>query len=291
MPRSIEEGFLEQLRRLAPLDSERAKSVRHKKSVYSRLIKSFECNEFFETGSFGNRTGVKHYSDTDYFAVCPDYNLSINSSTALKEVKKALQYTFPRTAPWITVATPSVRIPFGNYASENLEITPCFFHKIIDTPLGKKRSYGIPDGKKGWMISSPRAHKAYVTDQDKRLARKLKPLITLIKAWKFYNDVPISSFYLELRITKLTEEKKKIDYAKDVSGTMKKLLDIELADITDPMGVSGRVHACKTKEKKRVALSKLKTGCRRAQKALAARDPSVCFEWWKKFYNWNFPAR
>ncbi len=279
--------------RLAPLASEHKKSVSHKKSVNSCLKNNFDCTHFFETGSFGNKTGVKHYSDTDYFAVCRSLYLGKNSAKALKEVKEALQYTFKKTAPKIKVNSPSVTIPFGKYASENLEITPCFLNMVIDTPAGGKRSYGIPDGTGGWMLSSPGAHNAYVTYHNDRLQHRLKPLIALIKAWKFFRKVPISSFYLEVRITKLLEEKKKIDYTVDLYGTIKKLYNIELADIRDPMGVSGIIQSCKTDIKKESALSKLKTAYLRAEKACQVKDKDIneCFDWWKKLYGKEFPSR
>lgn len=293
MPKSIEEGFQELLKRLAPLTSEYKKSISHKKSVKSCLKKSFGCSHFFETGSFGNKTGVKHFSDTDYFAVCANFNLGKNSSTALREVKEALRYTFHKTAPKIKVNSPSVTIPFGVYASENLEITPCFYNAIIETPAGRKRSYGIPNGGNSWMLSSPGAHNAYVAYHNERLHRRLKPLITLIKAWKFFHNVSVSSFYLELRITKLLEEKKKINYTIDLYGTIKKLYEIELADIRDPMLVSGLVQACKTQGQKIAALSKLKTAYSRAEKAWRVKDINVddCFQWWKKFFDGEFPSR
>ncbi|MGI8468955.1 MAG: hypothetical protein ACR2N3_10945 [Pyrinomonadaceae bacterium] len=93
MAKTVEEGFQEFLMRLVPLTSERKKGISHKNSVKSCLVKSFGCSHFFETGSFGNKTGVKHFSDTDYFAVCPEQHLRKNSSVALREIKEALQYT------------------------------------------------------------------------------------------------------------------------------------------------------------------------------------------------------
>jgi hypothetical protein len=293
MAKTLEEGFQDFLKRLVPLPSEREKGVSHKNSVKSSLKKSFNCSDFFETGSFGNKTGVKHFSDTDYFAVFPRIDLRTNSSTTLTKVKEALQYTFHKTSLKIKVNSPSVIIPFGKYASENLEITPCFYNGLIITPVGRKKSYAIPDGNRGWMLSSPRAHKAYVAYHNERLQRRLKPLITLIKAWKFYQNVPVSSFYLELRITKLLEEKKRINYELDLYGTMKKLRDIDLADIQDPMGVSGNVSASKTEKKKKSAISKLKIACSRAEKAYLSGSKNLdnCFYWWKMFYHGKFPSR
>lgn len=293
MAKTLEEGFQKFLESLVPLVSERRIGISHRASVKSSLQKSFGCTSLFETGSFGNKTGIKHFSDTDYFAVCPEQALRSNSSTVLREVKQALQYTFWRTAERIKVNSPAVTVGFGKFASENLEITPCYFHRVIETPVGKKWSYGIPDGSGGWMLSSPAAHNAYVELHNKRLQHKLKPLIRLVKAWKFYQNVPVSSFYLELRITKLLEKKEKINYETDLYGTIKKLYDNELADIRDPMGVSGMVFACRTEQKKKTALSKLATAFSRAGQAYLWKDSDLneCFGWWKKFYNGKFPSR
>ena len=48
-------------------------------------------------------------------------------------------------------------------------------------------SYDIPNYEGGWMKLRPKAHNAYVKREDERLGNKLKPLIRLIKAWKFWD--------------------------------------------------------------------------------------------------------
>ncbi len=292
MAKSISQGFETLISRLAPLDSEHESAASHKGSVKSSFERKFKCYEFFETGSFGNGTGVKHYSDTDYFAVCPKDNLSSNSSTTLREAKEALQETFWNT-DGIEVKTPAVRIPFGSRASETLEVTPCRFNGMIDSPVGSKPYYDIPDLGGGWMQSSPKAHNAYVKRENDRLAGKVKPLIQLVKAWKFYNNVPVSSFYLELRVTKYAESESTIIYDVDLRHIMKKLYDNNLADIQDPMGISGYVKACSSDAKLDVALSKLSTGYSRADKAYDQRNGDIdkAFEWWDKFFSDKFPSR
>jgi hypothetical protein len=260
--------------------------------VKSCLVNNFECYNFFETGSFGNGTGIRHYSDTDYFAVCPTTNLYQSSGTSLRKVKEALQNTFWNT-DGIEVNSPAVKIPFGKYASETLEVTPCTYNGMADTPVGSKASYDIADNEDGWMKSSPQAHIAYVKREDDRLNGKLKPLIQLIKAWKFYDNVPISSFYLELRTTKYAEGETSIIYDMDVKRVMKLLDDNQLASIIDAMGISGYVKACSSDAKKNAALSKLSTGHSRAEKAYEKRESDLdkCFYWWNMFYNDRFPNR
>ena len=143
------------------------------------------------------------------------------------------------------------------------------------------------------MRSSPGAHNAYVQKHDERLGGKLKPLIRLVKAWKFYNNVPIRSFYLELRVTKYAEGEATIIYDIDLKRIMKMLDDNQLASIRDPMGISGLIEACSTDVKRRDALSKLSTGLGRAEKAVDRRDGDLdkCFYWWNMFFDGRFPAR
>ena len=293
MVNTLEQGFDKFIRGLVPTKTERKKSVSHKKSVEGCFRNKLNCHLFFETGSFGNNTGVRHHSDTDYFAVFRDTQTINDSSYLLKKSKKELQKTFWRTAERIRINSPSVTIPFGQYASENIEVTPCFYDGLIYTPHGRRKTYAIPDGFGDWMLSSPQAHTAYVRAENKRLGKRLKPLIRLVKAWKFYQNVPISSFYLELRVTKFAKNKNKIFYDADLYRFIKSLHKIELARIIDPMRVSGYVYPCLTDRKREDALSKLNTAYSRAEKAYNQRKRNIdkCFYWWNMFFGDKFPRR
>lgn len=292
--RTVNEGFEVLLGKLVPLKTEHTKVTSHQKSVENCLINKFDCYRFFETGSFGLGTGVRHKSDSDYFAVIRANNLEANSSTCLRKIKEGLKATFS-TTPHIEVRCPAVRIPFGNYESETMEITPCQFYGLVETPLGKFASYIIPNcDNSGWMYSSPDAHNKYVNTQNDRLRGKVKQLIQLVKAWKYYNDVPIMSFYLELRITKFCEKSDEISYEIDLKNILKHLLNIELASMKDPMNISGLITPCKSEIKKTETLSKLRTAVSRVEKAYIENkkgNVDEAFEWWNKLFNYNFPAR
>lgn len=280
------------LSRLAPLQAELKKGASHKASVKSCLTKAFKCYSLFETGSIANGTGIKHYSDTDYFAVVPKNELRNNSREQLRLTKEALRHTFGRTKN-IRVNSPAVTIPFGVYRSEDLEVTPCFFNGMTPTPLGHRKAYGIPDGSGGWMLSSPQAHKAYVDTQDRRLKGRLRPLITLIKGWKFMRNAPVASFYLELRIASMFASRTRISLASDLVYILNLLSDRELPRVRDPMQVSGYVRACSTDEKRRTVMSKMETAAARARKAYyyLNRDPELSIHYWKLLFGSGFPSR
>jgi len=74
---------------------------------------------------------------------------------------------------------------------------------------------------------------------------------------------------------------------------MEILYDNDLRSIQDPMGISGYVRACTTEAKRENALSKVKTGYARAEKAVEKRESDVddAFNWWNLFYNNEFPRR
>lgn len=293
MVKSLDEGFSTLISRLKPLNSEHIKSTIHHSTVNACLEKNFECSNLFETWSFGNGTGVRHYSDTDYFARIPASKLHQNSSISLRLIKEALQSTFPSTK-WIIVDSPAVKIPFGTYKSEELEVTPCYYYDIVTTSLGNFNRYEIPDWQGWWMYSSPKAHNKYVEKYDIRLLNRLKPLIQLIKAWKYYNNVPIMSFYLELRITKYAESETYISYDIDLKNVVNLLSNVELGSIRDPMQISWLIPFHNLISQKEYALSKLNTAATRAQKAVDARLAGKiddAFYWWNLFFNNKFPPR
>lgn len=292
MAKSLDEGFSTFLGWLVPLTSENDKVLSHKDSVYSCLNTKHKCYELFETGSYGAGTGIRHHSDTDYFAVIPSNELYESSGHSLREIKESLEATFWSTEG-IVVSCPSVRIPFGTYASETMEVSPCYFSEMLDTPLGKYPAYKIADCNDGWMLSSPKAHNSYVEKQDSRLSYRLKKLIRLVKAWKYYNAVPILSFYLELRVTKYAEGEESILYDIDLKRFLKWLLDNDLPSIQDPMGISGLISACSTSAKRTETISKLTTAVGRAEKAVSCREDDIdtAFYYWGLLFNGEFPAR
>jgi hypothetical protein len=143
------------------------------------------------------------------------------------------------------------------------------------------------------MSASPDAHNEYVRTVDNKLNNKVKPLIRFVKAWKYFRQVPISSFYLELRVAKYASSESSIIYDIDVKRVLCYLRDSGLANMQDPMDVSGYIPACKTQALKEDALSKLETAANRAEKAREAADKeniSEAFDYWRLLYNEIFPS-
>ena len=287
--RTVNQGFATFLQRLTPTSGESTAAQSHRVSVKACLEKNFSVTRFFRTGSFGNGTSISGYSDVDYFAEIPTRNLKKNSATTLSQVRNALDERFPNTG--VRVSCPAVVVPFGTDAKESTEVTPADYIGV--TSEDKYKVYEIPDCSDGWMRSSPDAHNAYVREVDGDLAGKVKPLIRFIKAWKYYRNVPISSFYLELRVTKYAEDESSIVYAEDVKGVFSYLDNIGLARMQDPKGISGYISPCSTDTKLADAKSKLSTALTRAKNACDAEDKGdtkTAFGWWDLLYAGNFPS-
>jgi hypothetical protein len=284
MPRTVDEGFRDFLARLTPSATESEAAKAHRASIEARLKSDLGLLRFFRIGSFGNGTSISAYSDVDYLASLP---LPKDSNYSLQKVKKSLEERFPNTG--VKVSCPAVVCPFGTSPAETTEIVPGTY-VTNNNGVGV---YDIADCAGGWMKASPAAHNEYVRSIDTRLGGKVKPLIRFIKAWKYYRAVPISSFYLELRVAKYANNEPNIIYDIDVKKALCQLRDCGLASMQDPIGVSGYIPACKTEAMKDEAISKLTTAATRAEKAREAAsrgDVSGAFDWWGLVYDNHFPT-
>lgn len=286
MPRSVKQGFNEFHNKIKTSAVETAKAKSHRASIESCLKNNFGLNRFTRIGSFGNGTNISGYSDVDYLASLPTSALTSTSTASLSKVRNALNTRFYSTN--VTVSAPAVVCPFGSYKSEDTEVVVADY---IKEKNGFK-VYEIADCNGGWMEVSPDAHNAYVTEVDKKHGGKVKPLIRFIKAWKYYRSVPISSFYLEMRVAKYADDETAIVYDIDVKQILAMLNANKLAAMQDPMGFAGYITPCKTEALKQNALSKLSTAATRAEQARVAEEngnTKLAFDWWRRLYNDKFP--
>lgn len=287
MANTVEEGFNVLLSWLTPSSGETQAAASHRASIEACLKSNFGMTRFFRSGSFGHHTSVSGFSDVDYFAVIPTEKLRADSSSTLQQIRSVLANRFPATG--VTVRSPAVVVPFGTSQSERHEITPADY---IRATTSQHSVYDIPDRAGGWMKASPSAHNAWVNAANLKLNNRLKPLIRLVKAWNFYRDVGIRSFYLELRTTEYALRESIILYKYDFSGVLRHLRAKSLAGMQDPLGVSGLVFPGSSAISAG-ALSKIDTAITRASSALEAEkvgNVRGAFEWWNKVFADGFPS-
>lgn len=290
MPKSIHEGYNDFLLNLVPTESQRKASAQHRASVEASLRKSLNVNLVRETGSFTHGTGVRNHTDVDILVSLSTSNQPSSSDTALAWVKSALTASFPTTP--VRISRPAVVIDFAG-GSQRWEVIPAFM-----TLRGGKDQfvYEIPGANTGWIDTAPAEHIKYVTDVNtaEGVAGGAKKLARLAKAWKYYNDVPISSFYLEMQAARWMTTQKSFLPAFDVAGLFEHLARTDLAAMNDPKNVSGRFHPCSSAATKTVAVSKINTAATRARKAVdahLAEDPNLAFAYLNLLFGGKFPSR
>ncbi len=288
MAKTVDDGFNIFHTRLTPSSGETEAAKNHRASIEACLKNNFGITRFFRSGSFGNGTSISGYSDVDYFASIPRGNLKENSTYTLNTVRNVLDTRFPNTN--VHVNTPAVVVPFGQNRSETTEVIPADFIKKDDSDF---YIYEIANRSGGWMQASPDAHNAYVAYANKERNEKVKPLVRFLKAWKYYRDVPISSFYLEMKVAQYALAEKTIIYSIDVRAVLKLLSDNQLTAMQDPMGISGLIYPCESDAKKADALSKIETALTRATNARVAENEKrigEAFYWWDLVFADKFPA-
>jgi Second Messenger Oligonucleotide or Dinucleotide Synthetase domain len=290
MPLTVEDAFNQFLPSLTTSQTETQSAASHRASIEVRLQTDFGMKTLFRTGSFGAGTNVRNYSDVDYFAVIPTANLKQDSSKTLAALADSLRDRFPFT-PNIRVNSPGVQVPFGVNGSETVEVIPV--DETGKTTLGF-RKFDIADGVGGWKFSAPESHKAYVDGIDTKLHGKVKPLIRLVKAWKFFRNVPIKSFYLELRVAAYAKTEEAIVYGIDVKNVLAALWANQLADFSDPRFPNDNfmLNACTSASSRVDALSKLSNAATWSQQAMDeqhANRPSAAISKWNLVYDGKFP--
>ena len=287
MPKTLNQGFEELLTQLTPTSGESLAAQNHRTSIFASLSSSFGLNRFFRTGSFGNGTSISGYSDVDYFA-CLNVPAPANSFALLSSVQQVLSSRLPNTG--VVIDCPAVLAPFGDDAKEATEIVPAYF--VQKSQFGTD-VFQIPNCSGGWMLSSPDTHNSYVRQVDDMFGGKVKPLIRFAKAWKFYKQAGISSFYMELRVALFAQRQQYIEYDEDLATFLSELHASGLAAVWDPMGVSGYISAGSDATALAVAFLKLQAAATWAGQALSARrqgDVQQAFRLWDNVFNGHFPS-
>lgn len=287
MTRTMAQGFSDFIDKLIPTESQRAKATSHRASIEEKLDSEFGIFRMCESGSFRHGTGVRYRSDVDFFVSLKSKQPALSSSI-LSSVRTVLKERFPLTE--IHVSRPAVVLEFGS-GYERVEIIPAYYQ----TTTNGSAKFEIPAASgDDWLESTPEAHTNYVDDCNKTPTKgAAKSLARMLKAWKYYRDVPVSSFYLEMRAAKYMAGEKYVDYAEDVYRILNQLNNAGLAAMQDPTGNTGYIYACSSDATATTARSRLATATSRALKArdaYKAGNIKEAFEWWDLVFNGRFPS-
>jgi hypothetical protein len=291
--KTLGEGFRQLLDTLVPTGSELGFIEEQREDIKDCLDDRFGLYAFFLSGAFLNDTNLPGYSSLDYFASMDHDDMPDDSSAFLSMVGETLAERFPNAG--VAVRSPTVEMSFGADGLDAggdriLKVIPA---KLIGRTEGGYRLYEVADGTGGWVKASPDAHSACIAEVDARLGGEFKSLIRFVKAWKYFRDVAISSYYLELRCVTYAASEQTIAYTIDLSSIWQSLWDDQFADVQDPKGIAGQVSARSAGADKREAISKLRTvlyHVGRAQEAMTAGKIEEAFWYWNRVFNGHFPA-
>lgn len=224
-----------------------------------------------ESGSFSHGTGIKAKSDVDVMVWTSHTQKPLLPSSVLTRYRNALSSLITRS---LHVSTPVVQVEF--WAGPEFEVAPAFWKKNVSGI----EVYDIGGRRDEWVSSAPAAHNDYVSKQNDRLSKKVKPLVRLMKAWKYNVSAPVSSFYLEMRTAEYARGETGIYYYIDLRAVFRRLITFELRDMNDPAAIAGRIPATSSEGNRLVALSKAKAALALLEEAEEARTEGRSADYW-----------
>lgn len=287
--RTVNQGFEEYLNRLTPTQTQRNAGASHRASVKAALEASLPVNRFFESGSFSHGTGVRHHSDIHVFVTSRGVRPESSYAT-LVQLETVLKSRYPST--YISIDRPAVAVHFGS-GYETWEVIPAHVAESRNDHL----IYDIPGPQlgAGWIRSAPDAHLKYVNacnsiPQDGRA----KALARLVKAWKYLWDVPVSSFYLEMRAAQYVAGQSTYIHIYDFCYLLERLSADGLMPLEDPSGLTGDIRACSSESAYSASRAQLHSAAVRARLALSAYkagEEGMAFTFLELLFNDQFPSR
>ena len=227
-------------------------------AIYNRLNDDHVVS-MFETGSMTHGTGLWWHSDVDYFVRF--YGSRPTPDTALGNIKSSMQKLY--TSSSIRVSRPAVKLDFTN--GVKVELVPAY-------PTGTADEYWIPDPTDStkWMKSAPEKHLQYV-NAAQVLQPNTKSAVRLLKIWKAKKNVPVSSFYLEMRMAKyMTHQTSKVGLENAVRTVIGQISASGLASLQDPTSYAGLLNACSTSTYRETAKLRVATAYSRLLQATIA---------------------
>ena len=218
------------IRRMTPDAAARSAAAKHRKEIEEWLMYDLGIIRMRETGSWHHGTALDGVSDVDYFVLMRGTRPS-SSATALEELRASLSRGIP--GAYVSIDRPAVRLRYFEDGPA-VEVTPAYIRDTDD--------YDIPDPDgTGWIRSNPAFHLQYVDWAQRETDGLAKGLIRLVKTWKSRNNVPLSSFYLEMRTAQYVLNNKPIIYDWDLRDFFKSLANSGLRNMNDPTNYGRRI--------------------------------------------------
>lgn len=282
----VEEGFETFAKRLAPVYSEPELAETQLHLIERCLRAQYEMSYLAPYGSTGHGTNVADQSAIDSFAVIPKARLYEDSAKSLEEVHGVLEGDLP--GAFLTEGRPVIVVPFGESRSERHHIVPAF-------PMGTRDEhdvYCIPGPSERWIEACPGGHSAWINVLDIQFGQRLKPFVRMVKSWNYGAGSPFWSFYLEVCAAEFMRAETSGRYAVDLDNFFTYMLKRRVAPFKTSEGSNEPVYGTSLADKfaamdhVRSASEKAKMACFSERQGNAAD----AFFWWRKLFNYQFPA-
>jgi len=236
-------------------------------------------------GSYGKRTAIAPPSDVDVLFKMPSteydrYNSYSGNgqSQLLQDIKNILLKKYPNTN-----MRGDGQVVMVNFVSYSIEVVPGF--KLTNG------HYYIPDTHDGgtWKEINPDFEKTSLSNSNSRSNGNTIKLIKMIKAWKYYCNVPIKSLVIELTAVKFLEnwqyyDKSSVYYDWMIRDYFEKLVN----STNDWCFIPGTIEILNYGDSWE---SKAKTALNNAKKACDCEDDKDSFDAsyeWRKIFGMRF---
>jgi len=286
MARTVEEAFLVFLNWLTPRPGARMSVSLLRNQVFDRLSEKFDVAKMLEVGSLAQGTDIQKFSGGDYLLQLRGRR-PLTPDSLLRRVEQSLGALYPEAE--VTQSRPSVIVDLSD--DRRIGVIPAFV--VGSVGGGTRVSLAAASG--GWTATDPIAYRDWFQrcNSVAGVRGAAQGLARLARAWKYYGDVPISSFYLELQAARFMAARTSVIYAYDVRDFFYSLHEQELAAVEDPTMVRQLVQPCATPRDLERSLQETAFAASRTERALARQrqgDISDSFEQWSQVFSGQFPA-
>lgn len=287
MTQAVSKSFAAFLERLVPDTEASKRSAAHRLVIEEALREHAGAARWVTAGSARTGTGIKDHSVNDVLVVLPADRIQPGSAAVLRWFVGVVAAALPRIE--IVPEGSAVVVPFGPGKADRHRLIPA---RSLEFGQDSDEIFAIPDGSGGWIRTSPGLQGRYLDSQDRRAEAAARPLIRFVKAWKHFNEVPISSFYLELAATAYVTRQPNVLYTQALSEILHGLWEQQLAPLSDPARVSGSVQPFRHVFHRVAALGALERAVvqiEKARNAAKANRITHAIAAWNRLYNGGFP--
>lgn len=241
----ISDRFAKLIEHIAPSDADVRAYEQHLATVSAVIKRELNTNRVEPIGSYARRTAVRRVSDLDVLAVLNAKERrwgddGKSSRTVLNNVRLALSKALPATA--IGTDRNAVVVQFKG-GERPIDVVPAFYAG----PAKQFRNYPlfrIPNGRGGWLTTSPSAHAKYLQEDYQRSRGKSVRLAQIIKFWaSCHPHVQFTSFHIELLIAAYGVVAAPGSYADAVHVFFRLMAQRDAAGLRDPLGIASCIPA------------------------------------------------